>query len=140
MRKYLIIISAILFLTACSRVDNQNIIKINGKEIKVEIADTPAERYKGLSGRENLCGDCGMLFKFDDKRERAFVMREMNFPLDIIWINDEKIVKIDKGLPPKGHNPVNLYKSDTAVNYVLEVNAGFVDKYGIKAGDKVIVK
>jgi len=78
-----------------------------------------------------------MLFVFKDKRERTFVMRNMNFPLDIIWIKDDKIIKIDKNLPPEGAKPKKLYNSDKPVNYVLEVNAGFTDKYGIEISNEV---
>lgn len=136
-KKYLIIIFAALLLTACSRGVNKNIIGINGKEIKVEIVDTPKQQYNGLSGRESLCVDCGMLFKFNNKRERTFVMREMKFSLDIIWINGNMIIGIDKNLPPEGADYKNFYKSRAPIDYVLEVNAGFTDKNNIKIGDVV---
>ncbi len=113
-------------------------VKINDREIKVEIADTPESQYKGLSFKENLCVDCGMLFKFSEKSEKTFVMRNMNFPLDIIFIDDEKIVKIEKNLKPEGENPKNFYNSSAPVDYVLEVNAGYVDSHNIKIGDKII--
>lgn len=137
MGKYLIIIFAILFLTACSQGVNKNIIEINSKEIKVEIVDTPKQQYNGLSNRENLCADCGMLFEFNNKQERTFVMREMNFPIDIIWIDDNIVIGIDKNLQPEGANYKNSYKSPAAIDYVLEVNSGFADKNNIKTGDNV---
>lgn len=111
---------------------------INDKIVNVEIANTAEKHYQGLSNRKNLCDNCGMLFIFPDKKERTFVMRNMNFPLDIIWIDDDKIVKIDKNLLPEGENPVNNYSPDIPVNYVLEVNGGFADKNNIKTGDKII--
>jgi len=137
MKKYLIILPAILLLTACSRDEGKNIVAINGKEIKVEIAATPAEHYKGLSGRENLCENCGMLFKFADKRKRTFVMRKMNFPLDIIWIDGGKVAGVSENLPPEGERYRNFYESPSPVDYVLEVNAGFARENGVKIGDTV---
>lgn len=64
-------------------------------------------------------------------------MRLMHFPLDIIWITDGKIVKIDKNLPPEGTEPKEHYSSGQPVNYVLELNAGFTLDNMIQIGDKV---
>lgn len=113
---------------------------INGKEIKVEIADDFYEIKQGLSDRGNLSENQGMLFVFGDKNERVFWMKNMNFPLDVIWIDDDKIVQIDKNCEPGGENPEKQYYSKTLVNYVLEVNGGFADKNNIKIGDKVIIE
>jgi len=137
MRKYFVIILIVLALVACSRAENKNIIEINGKEIMVEMADTPAEHYRGLSNRKSLCEDCGMLFEFNNKKIRTFVMRDMNFPLDIIWIDDNIVIGVSKNLQPEGSGYKNYYKSPAPVDYVLEVNAGFADGEGIEVGDEV---
>ncbi len=134
---FAVLLFIILALTACSRDANKSIVEINGKEIEVEIADTPESRYNGLSNRDGLRADYGMLFVFEDKRERTFVMREMNFPLDIIWIDGNTIIGISENLPPEGKRYKNLYKSPAPVDYVLEVNASFADKNNIKIGDTV---
>ncbi len=115
-------------------------VKIKNNIIKVEIADDFEEQIKGLSNRDNLDDDSGMLFVFQDKQIRRFWMKNMYFPLDIIWIDDNKIVKIDKNLPPEGENPQNIYSSEIPVNYVLEVNGGYCDKHNIKVGSEVILK
>lgn len=129
----------LLLLAACSHNNAlANFVKINNKEIKVEIIDTSELIYKGLSGRDNLCEDCGMLFKFNNRQERAFVMRDMNFPIDIIWIDEDVIIGIEENLQPEGSDYKNIYESPEPVNYVLEVNAGFADKNNIKKGDKII--
>lgn len=131
---------AILFYTVktnqISDLDYTKVI-INDKIVNVEIADTAEKHYQGLSNRKNLCDNCGMLFIFPDKKERTFVMRNMNFPLDIIWISNDKIVKIDKNLLPEGSNPKMLYSSGQPVNYVLEMNSGYAGKHGFKTGDMV---
>jgi uncharacterized membrane protein (UPF0127 family) len=116
---------------------------IGQAKIKLEIADTPAKRYQGLSNRQSLCSNCGMLFVWPEVngrpevRQRIFVMRNMNFSLDIIWIKDNTIVKIDKNLAPEGAKPRHLYKSGQPVDYVLEVNGGFCEKNNIRVGDEV---
>jgi uncharacterized membrane protein (UPF0127 family) len=145
MKKYFIIIFLLIFLTACSQKENYKTVEINNKIIKVEIADTPESQYQGLSNRESLCADCGMLFKFKEKEIKTFVMRDMKFPLDIIWIDDNHrssgagiIVGISKNLAPEGSDYKNFYRSPAPVDYVLEVNAGFADENNIKVGDKII--
>lgn len=130
----------VLVLCSCSIKDDYfQTIEINDRIIKVEIADTAELRYRGLSERKSLCEDCGMLFIFPDKAARTFVMRNMNFPLDIIWIDGDEIKKISKNLPPEGENPAIIYSSEFPVNYVLEVNGGYTDKNAIFTGDKVVI-
>lgn len=134
-----IAVAALFYIVKTNQISDLDCAKvvINDKIVNVEIADTAEKHYKGLSNRENLCDDCGMFFVFPDKKERTFVMRNMNFPLDIIWIDGDKIIKIDKNLMPEGENPVNNYNSDIPVDYVLEVNGGFAGKHGFKTGDVV---
>lgn len=115
-------------------------IKVGNTVIKVEVADTPEKRTKGLSGRNSLDQDSGMLFTFDSKGTLpVFWMKDMQFSLDFIWISKGKIVQIDKKVPPPGgnitDNQLPRYSPSTPVNYVLEVNAGFADKNNIKVGD-----
>ncbi len=136
MKKILFLLCCILILSGCSQ-DNEKFVIINNIEIKVEIADTAELRYKGLINKKELCDNCGMLFIFPEKEIRTFVMRDMNFALDMIWIDDDKIIKINKNTIPEGNNPVMRYSSDMPVNYVLEVNGGFCEENGIEAGDGV---
>ena len=112
-------------------------VKINKTIIGVEVADSPGEQYRGLSNRKSMDKYSGMLFVFQNKQQRVFVMREMNFSLDIVWIADNKIVKVDTNLAPEGKKPEMSYGSDYDVDYVLELNAGFVKKKKIKVGDAI---
>lgn len=114
-------------------------VYINKKLVQVEIADNSLARYKGLSFRKELCGNCGMLFVYDSSRERIFTMRNMKFPLDFIWINDNKIIQINKEINPAQKNKETPMIKGPKSNYVLEVNAGFCDKNNIKTGDKIIL-
>jgi len=115
-------------------------ISVGGKTLGVEIAKTPAEREKGLSGRESLCPDCGMLFEFDQEGIYYFWMPKMYFDIDILWIADNKVVDItyDAKKPAVGedfNNPKERYFSKVPVDKVLEVNAGWAKENGIKIGD-----
>jgi len=123
--------------------NNSKIVKVavKDKEIEVEVAKTEEERIKGLSQRESMGNFQGMLFVFPQKDVvPTFWMKDMKFPLDIIWINDGKIVKIDENVAyPKDNSQQNLplYKPSTPVDFVLEVKAGFSKENGWKAGDSV---
>jgi len=121
--------------------NKQKIVKIQNLEIIADLADTPEKRSKGLSGRESLDEKEGMLFIFDKKDQTPiFWMKDMLIPIDIIWINNGKIVQIDKNIAPEKNTPddkLARYSPQSFVNYVLEVNSGFSDKYELKAGDSV---
>ena len=106
-------------------------------KLKIEIAETDQERFQGLSGYESLCENCGMLFNFESKEMQDFVMRDMNFPLDIIFMAKGKIINIAEKLPPEGHETIYIYKSLAPADMVLEVNSGYAEKYGIKPGDNI---
>lgn len=115
-------------------------IEVKGIKIKVELADTAEKRKVGLSGRKSLAEGSGMLFSFEGKElTPGFWMKAMLFPLDLIWIKNGKIVKIDQSvpIPKKDETSPKLYYPPISVNYVLEVNAGFSKKNNFKVGDLV---
>jgi hypothetical protein len=112
-------------------------VVINKKLVQVETVDDFIKQTQGLSDRSSLGENNGMLFVFSDKQVRRFWMKNMKFPLDIIWIEDNAVVKIDKNLPPAGDKPTISYDSSIPVNFVLEVNAGWADKNKIKIGNLV---
>lgn len=113
--------------------------KIGEKEIEVELALSPAKQYLGLSHREGLPKDQGMLFLFSKKSVKSFVMRDMRFDLDIVFIDENKIVDIYQNLPCDKDKQEILYSSSVAVDKVLELNAGFCEEYKIKIGDDFLV-
>ncbi|MCX6704222.1 MAG: DUF192 domain-containing protein [Candidatus Woesebacteria bacterium] len=121
---------------------SEKTIAVGSKKIQVQIAETAEKRTKGLSGVASLKADSGMLFMFDAKGlAPIFWMKDMLIPLDMIWIRDGKIVKIDKNVPiPTPGTPENglkTYSAGQTVDYVLEVNAGFSNQNNIKVGDSV---
>jgi uncharacterized membrane protein (UPF0127 family) len=115
-------------------------VYLGGHLVKVEIAQTPYQLYQGLSNHDEICADCGMLFIFSDLDQRTFVMREMLFPLDIVFSTRGRVVKIYENLSPEGANPQNLYQSEVPADSVLEINAGQLKNWGIKVGDQLIIK
>jgi uncharacterized membrane protein (UPF0127 family) len=118
---------------------NQPKIKINDIEIFVDIASSPEEKARGLSGRKSLGKNEGMLFIFNNKSIPSFWMKDMNFAIDIIWIADNKIVGIEKSVPPpkkgESNSQLSLYKPEVGIDYVLEVNANFCERNNIKVDD-----
>jgi uncharacterized membrane protein (UPF0127 family) len=115
---------------------------VGEKALSVEIVNTETLREKGLGGRTSLPTESGMLFVFETKKVNPiFWMKDMLIPLDIIWIADSKIVKIDKNVPaPSAGTPDDKLKKFSAnqpVDYVLEVNAGFADSNNVKVGDSI---
>ncbi|MGA3292061.1 MAG: DUF192 domain-containing protein [Candidatus Microgenomates bacterium] len=117
-------------------------LTIGSKTITVQVADTEAKRQQGLSGISSLDASSGMLFIFDTKGVvTTFWMKGMLIPLDMIWIANGKIIRIDKNIPvPSPNTPDNnlkRYSAGKPIDYVLEVNAGFSDKNNIKVGDSV---
>ena len=116
------------------------IVRIGDVSFEVDIADNPISQAKGLSGREFIEDNKGMLFLFGNYGKRSFWMQGMKFPLDIIWISDDKIVGVSENLPPPGFGEVKVYDSPENVDKVLEINAGLFRKFGFKIGDKIVLE
>lgn len=111
-------------------------IIINNQRIKVEIADEPAEWQKGLSDKESLKAKEGMLFIFPEVDYRGFWMKDMRFPIDILWINEHReIIEITQSVSVPDAKDTPIFYSKKPIHYVLEVNAGFSETYNIKVGD-----
>lgn len=112
-------------------------LRINGKVIKVEIADTVEKQEKGLSARQALLEDQGMLFVFRVPDHYYFWMKDMKFALDLVWIDQDKIVEVSRNIKPEDYQPPKSLTSKDKIDKVLEINAGAAEKFGIKEGDKV---
>lgn len=119
-------------------VANHANIKINNMDITVEIADTPRLKRQGLMFRTHLREKNGMIFLFDKPQKTNFWMKNVNFPLDLVFIYKNKIVKIYNKLPTCKNKPCPIYPSGVLTDYALELNGGFCQKYGIQVGQKII--
>lgn len=116
--------------------NNLKNISFASSTVLVEEKSKPEEMMLGLSGRENLPAGYGMLFVFNDIGSHGFWMKDMNFPIDIIFIDDNFLVTgIEKEIATNTYP--EIFGEDFVSKYVLEVNAGFADANGIKIGDKV---
>lgn len=103
----------------------------------IEIAETLEQKAKGLGERDFLDEDKGMLFDLRDVKNYEFWMGGMEFPLDFIWLKDGLVFHIHENVPvydDSGEYTRNI-RPEGSVDYVLEVNAGFVQSNEIKIGD-----
>ena len=112
-------------------------------EITCEIAQTPKERSYGLMNREELPMDRGMLFVFDNPQNLSFWMKNTLIPLDIIFIDENKIIlnveeaDVEPGVPA---NNLTRYHSAGPAKWVVEINQGLSASNGIKTGTPIIIE
>ncbi|AUV80633.1 hypothetical protein C2R22_02305 [Salinigranum rubrum] len=110
-------------------------------EIDVRIADTSEKRYLGLSDTESLAPREGMLFVHESEGQYAYVMRDMSFPLDIVFIAPNGTVTTvhHAPLPPEGTSNAELTRYRGTGRYVLELPQGTANETGLDAGDRVAI-
>lgn len=114
------------------------VMRIGEIPIRVEIADTNSERVTGLSGRPKLEGIEGLLFVFPENDYHGIWMKDMHFPIDIIWISEDlEVVGIHKNISPRTYPEV--FRPPEPAKYVVETNIHYVDTFGISVGQKVIL-
>lgn len=108
------------------------------------IAKTDKEKEIGLSEKTSINKDSGMLFVFDKADFYSFWMKNMKFPIDIIFINKDRIVTIHSNLKPPvvdtKDEDILIYKPEEPADRVLEIQAGLSDSYGFKKGDEVKIE
>jgi uncharacterized membrane protein (UPF0127 family) len=146
-KKVIILLLSIAFAyyIAFFHVSKPNIteIKVNDQVVFVQVADSDAERALGLSFTQELKNDAGMLFVFDVIGVKNFWMRDMNYDLDIIWIDEnKKVVGFFEDVKKESYNKLHpeysrIYKSPETTKYVLELNAGSIKNLKIKVGDSI---
>lgn len=112
---------------------------IDGHTFYVHVAKTEKDKEIGLSNTSSLPKDQGMLFVFDKPDYYAFWMRNMKFPIDIVYVANKKIVTIFPNVPsPKNANEtLSIYKPHQPADTVLEINAGLANQYHFSVGDTV---
>lgn len=122
---------------------NEFFVTISDVKIPVEIAKTRKQREKGLSNRDALEENSGMLFVLEENSTPAFWMKDTKIPIDIIWIDDNKVTQITENIAPPNaataDRDLKMYLPNNPVDYVLEVNAGFAQKNGIEVGSEVVI-
>ena len=135
--RWVLSLALLLVVTACSSADSKLILHTAKGDFafNVEIADTDAERAKGLMFRNSLAPDAGMLFDYHTEQETAFWMQNTLIPLDMIFIGADGVVK---------HFHVNAKPMDTTsipsqgpVRFVLEIPGGRSKEIGLAIGDRI---
>jgi uncharacterized membrane protein (UPF0127 family) len=112
----------------------------NGLIISVELSKTPMELQAGLMYRDNLAPNHGMLFSFNSEDKHGFWMKNMNFVIDIIWIDSNlAIVDITRGAVPCTIESCEVYKPSIPSRHVLEVPGGFAVENEVRVGQKVLL-
>ena len=139
MRMVSLLLFILIFLGVYSGIHSTPKIYFEKTKVNLVIADTEAKREKGLGGFVSLRSDDGMLFVFPKLGIYPFWMKDMQFSLDIIWL-DEKcaITHIEKNASPETYP--KSFTPDKNSLYVLEINAGFAEKNNLKTGDICILQ
>ena len=103
--------------------------------VRVEVSDSPREREQGLMHRKHLDPDAGMLFVYPFDSQQSFWMKNTFIPLDLFFIgNNRRIVGIAENTKPLSLDRIQV---DMPSRFILEVNAGFAKKHGIREGSRV---
>lgn len=130
----------LLFQTGFSH-EFDHLLQVGTSVFNISVMDTKEKTIKGLSGTAVLPKGYGVLFTLFDPHSRPhFWMKDVTFPIDIIWINKNRVVQITENVPPPKYNQkkLPLYYSLEPVDTVLEINAGEARQRGIKIGDRVL--
>jgi uncharacterized protein len=109
-------------------------VRVGDGVFAAKVVRTPAEREKGLSGTGTLREDQAMLFVYDTEGKWPIWMKDMNYPIDIVWLNkDKEVVYIVINAPPESY-PQETYIPKQSARYILELPAGMVNKKSIVIG------
>lgn len=114
----------------------QDSVLISDEKFYIEKVSTREDLILGLGDRDKICKKCAMMFNFSNKSEHLIWMKGMRFPLDILWVEEGKIVWIEKNISKDSKEIMGKgFYSDS----VIELNAGTVDRYKINIGDKIVL-
>ena len=127
--------SWILSAPEAPRMRHDREVTINGKSLQLEIAQTPAAIVQGLSGRNTMAADEGMLFIMPNVEYQTFWMKDMNFAIDIVFLREGKVVDLVTLQRPSLAS-IPSHQSKTEADMVLELNAGMVKEYKLEIGTK----
>lgn len=108
------------------------------REVQVEVADTPEARRQGLSGREKLATNSGMVLWWDEPMPVRIWMPDMRFSIDVVFVKDGKVHALYEDVPPcPEEGPCVSFGPPEPVDWVLELPAGGVKRWQVKLGDPI---
>ncbi len=134
----LLVISSLYLHAQPFPYSHARVVTENGSVIRVEVADTPEKRRLGLARRDYLRAGWGMLFIFESRVPHRFWMKDMRFPIDIIWLDNHRIIDLALNVnpPEKGKSPP-VYIPRAPANFVLELSAGQASELGLVLGQQL---
>ncbi|HKJ25017.1 MAG TPA: DUF192 domain-containing protein [Myxococcota bacterium] len=138
---------ALLAAAACAPSEGGDLpharVTIEGQALDVEVARTPAARQQGLSGREGLAPGTGLLFLHPTTELHRYWMKDMRFPIDIVWMRAGRIVDVSHRVPPPGPGEDGreiVVAPRTPCDAVLELPAGYARAHGFDVGQRVAIE
>ncbi len=117
-------------------------IRLKDQNLNVLVAKTPYHWHRGLGKRESLEQYDGMLFLYFNHARHKIVMRKMEFPIDIIWLDRGRVVDIAPNVKPepgRDEERLTVYFPRAEANLVLELKSGWVQEHGLKIGDRMLI-
>lgn len=137
----LVVVISILsiFFYRTSLQDTDTVGEFGGVSLRVEYAITDTQKEKGLSGRESIPNDYGMLFVFPKDDLYGFWMKDMLTSIDVFWLDDKgQVVSIAESVTPSSYP--NVFYPSTPARYVLETVSGFAHEHNIATGTPLLLK
>lgn len=131
------------YFSSLFSLENKGEVKIRDQIIVVDIVKDPDMRAKGLSGRNGLGVNEGMLFLFEEAAYYPFWMKGMKFPIDIVWIAGNTIVGFEERIPSEENvsdGELTIYTPPEPVDKVLELAAGRVNLLRASVGDTMFLR
>ncbi len=117
-----------------SSTSSKSYVNIHNTFYNLFLARSPEERARGLSGRDGLKEDEGMFFVFPKEGRHGFWMKDMSFPIDVLWLNKEgKVIHIVENMKPNSYP--KTYYPDIPASFAVELPANSVSKTKVKVGD-----
>jgi uncharacterized membrane protein (UPF0127 family) len=141
MKKRLVFMVALLTLYCSGQTGRDRFIKVffpDGFSAVAELAVNAEERARGLMFRDEIHEDQAMLFLFAEEDIHSFWMKNMRFPIDILWLDrDKRIVHIESRVPPCPREPCPTYVPVSVAAFVLELQSGCAEKHGLRVSDRL---
>ncbi|MBN1104021.1 MAG: DUF192 domain-containing protein [Deltaproteobacteria bacterium] len=135
------IILVLILLCTGLMAEERRVVRVyfpDGNHVKAELALSPDERTRGLMFRPEIAPGEGMLFAFEEEAIHPFWMKNMEVPIDILWLDRERrIVHMIKGAEPCRKDPCPSYMPLHPSLFVLELRAGRVEELGLKLRDRL---